>query len=75
MRPKDIVIEAMQRRDWAQVRTIYAEGLATGLAAFMQTAPKWEAWDAGHLAIGRMVARDGERRVVGWAALSPVPDT
>ncbi len=69
------VIEPMQRQDWAQVRAIYGEGLATGLAAFTKSPPKWMAWDTGHLDIGRTVARDSAGAVLGWSALSPVPDT
>lgn len=68
------VIEEMRRRDWAQVRAIYGEGLATGLAAFTRTPPRWQAWNAGHLAVGRTVARDTAGRVLGWSALAPVPD-
>lgn len=63
------------RRDWKQVRVILAEGLATGLAAFRLTPPLWRDWTAGHLEIGRIAARTPEGRMLGWAALSPVPDT
>lgn len=68
------VIEEMQRQDWRQVRAIYGEGLATGLAAFMLTPPVWKVWDTGHLALGRIVARDEKGAVLGWSALAPVPD-
>ena len=61
----------MKTGDWEQVRSIYLEGIATGHTTFEQDAPSWEKWDAGHLAIARLVARHGER-VLGWAALSPV---
>ena len=70
------LIEDMANRDWTQVRAIYREGLATGLAAFALRPPSWKAWDSGHLPVGRLVARaidDGA--IVGWAALAPVPDT
>lgn len=67
-------IEEMQRSDWSQVRAIYGEGLATGLAAFMLTPPRWPAWDAGHLSLGRTVARGADGAVLGWSALAPVPD-
>ncbi len=67
-------IDTMIRKDWVQVRTIYGQGLATGLAAFMSVPPIWKAWDAGHLNIGRIVARDSTGRVLGWSALAPVPD-
>lgn len=71
----EFTIEAMLEGDWPDVRRIYAEGLRTGLAAFAARAPQWEGWDRGHLQTGRLVARDGEGRTAGWAALSPVPDT
>lgn len=67
-------IEEMQRRDWPQVRAIYGEGLATGLAAFMLTPPRWAAWNARYLDFGRTVARGADGRVLGWSALAPVPD-
>ena len=73
------VLQDMRREDWKQVRDLYAEGLATGLAAFMTTPPGWTDWDDGHLEIGRLVARasedDGDGKILGWAALAPVPDT
>ena len=68
-------IDGMRRQDWAGVRAIYAEGLATGLTAFTTTPPRWEQWDDGHLALGRLVARDDTGALSGWAALAPVPDT
>lgn len=68
-------IEDMQRDDWDRVRALYAEGLATGLAAFTTDPPGWEDWDRGHLDIGRLVARAHDGTVTGWAALAPVPDT
>jgi phosphinothricin acetyltransferase len=68
-------IGEMSERDWANVRRIYAEGLATGLAAFTTTPPGWKDWDAGHLALGRLVARSDDGAVSGFAAMAPVPDT
>ena len=65
----------MRRGDWTAVRAIYGEGLATRLAAFMTSPPRWGAWNAGHLEVGRLVARGGDGEVLGFAALSPVPDT
>jgi len=66
-----VVIESMRAEDWTDVRNIYEEGIATGQATFETSVPEWEQWDAGHLAICRLVARAGDD-VVGWAALSPV---
>jgi phosphinothricin acetyltransferase len=66
-----LTISPMLPADWPAVRRIYAEGIASGRATFDTELPDWEAWDAGHLARPRLVAReDGE--VVGWAALGPV---
>jgi phosphinothricin acetyltransferase len=66
-----VVIEEMRADDWARVRAIYAEGIATGDATFEIDAPSFETWDAAHLRACRLVARiDGE--IAGWAALSPV---
>jgi len=68
-------IDDMRKEDWKQVRSIYREGLATGLAAFVLNPPTWKDWDIGHLTVGRLVARAGDGAIVGWAALAPVPDT
>lgn len=65
-------IEPMKRDDWKEVHTIYAEGIATKIASFIEKAPAWEEWDAAYLSIGRFVARGPNDEVIGWAALSPV---
>lgn len=66
-----IAIRPMLPADWAAVEAIHREGIATGDATFEAEPPMWEAFDAGKLDVGRLVAVDGGR-VVGWAALSPV---
>ena len=66
----DLRIEPMSPGDWPQVRTIYEQGIATGLGTFETVAPSWEDWNAARLPHSRLVAR--EQAVVGWAALSPV---
>lgn len=68
-----LVIDTMQPTDWAEVRAIHEEGIATGHSTFETSSPSWESWDAEHLNHCRLVARSGDR-VVGWAALSPVSD-
>ena len=70
-----VAIETMRDSDWPEVRAIYRAGLRTGVAAFVKNPPSWKAWDRGHLAVARLVVRDGEGRTVGWAALAPAPDT
>jgi len=66
----DIRIEPMTPEDWPAVRTIYEQGIATGVATFETDVPSWEAWDAGHRTEHRLVARDGDGRVLGWVAVS-----
>ncbi len=56
---------------WDQVRAIYLEGIATGLATFETEAPSWEVWDSSHLPQCRLGGWAGEK-LLGWAALSPV---
>jgi L-amino acid N-acyltransferase YncA/2-polyprenyl-3-methyl-5-hydroxy-6-metoxy-1,4-benzoquinol methylase len=69
-----IGVRAMELGDWPAVRTIYEAGIASGNATFETTTPSWENWDQSHLADHRLVATDPDGQVVGWAALSPVPD-
>lgn len=68
---KDYVVDQMREEDWAQVRGIYLEGIATSQATFEAEVPIWEKWNAEHLPYGRLVARSGEN-IKGWCALSPV---
>ena len=68
-----MALRSMTPEDWPSVRRIYEEGIATGDATFETSAPSWEKWDAGHLAIGRLVA-ESDGQVAGWAALSGVSD-
>jgi phosphinothricin acetyltransferase len=61
----------MTAADWPQVSRIYREGIATGVATFERYAPTWEQWDAAHLPMCRLVARQSNE-VVGWVALTPI---
>jgi phosphinothricin acetyltransferase len=65
----DFEINRLTKRHWPQVRAIYQEGIATGLATFETTVPSWERWSGGHLSCCRLVAEEKEA-VKGWAALS-----
>ena len=67
-----VTIDTMLPSDWEQVRKIYLQGIATGLATFEQSAPEWPAWDAARLPAPRLVARCEDGSLAGWAALSPV---
>lgn len=67
----EIAVESFREADWPEVRSIYLEGIATGIATFETEAPSWEKWDAGHLAKPRLKAVSSGA-MAGWAALSPV---
>ncbi len=67
-----MLIRPLTEDDWPAVAEIYRQGVETGNATFETKVPRWEAWDASHLASCRLVAEDGA--VVGWAALSPVSE-
>ncbi len=69
--PADVTVRALEPGDWAAVRRIYAEGIATGIATFETTVPSRAGLDAKWLPGHRWVAeRDGQ--VVGWAAATRV---
>ena len=67
-------IEPMTPDDWAAVRRIYVEGIATGDATLEREAPDWDHFDRSHRSDCRLVARrsdpDAEGGILGWAALS-----
>ena len=71
MKATKFIIENMRDDDWEAVKKIYEEGIATGNATVDTDAPTWELWNSSHRLDCRLVAKEG-RRVVGWAALSPV---
>jgi phosphinothricin acetyltransferase len=69
-----IHISAMTSDDWLVVETIYWQGIRTGKATFAVRPPaSWQEWCAGKLNACSLVARV-DRRVVGWAALSPISE-
>jgi phosphinothricin acetyltransferase len=57
--------------DWPAVARIFEQGIATGNATFERAAPSWEQWSAARCPEPRLVARDHESGVIGWAALTP----
>lgn len=66
--PADVTVRALEPRDWAAVRRIYAEGIATGNATFETEVPDRRELDRSWLPGHRWVAEiDG--LVVGWTAL------
>src|SRR3954470_1923548 len=57
-----------------QVLDVYRLGIATGDATFEAEPPSWEQFRATRLSGHRYVALDGDGRVLGWVACSPVSD-
>ena len=69
----EIQLRKLEPSDWAAVRAIYLEGIATGQATFETEAPDWAEWDATHLPVARISAlRPASAHVIGWAALGHV---
>lgn len=61
----------MLQTHWDDVKPIYEEGIATGIATFDTEAPDWDIWDGIHLENCRLIAFV-KNNVVGWAALCAV---
>jgi phosphinothricin acetyltransferase len=74
MSTEAVTITAMLPGHAEQVLAIYQLGIDGGDATFETTAPSWEAFDATRLPEHRLVAVDGDGRVLGWAAVVPVSD-
>jgi len=61
----------MKAEDWAEVKRIYAEGIATGDATLEREAPDFSHFDRSHRHDCRLVARGGPGgSVLGWTALT-----
>ncbi|CCH33119.1 GNAT family N-acetyltransferase [Actinosynnema sp. NPDC047251] len=69
--PPDVPVRAMTEDDWADVRRIYGEGIATRNATFEAEVPSRRTLDAKWLPDHRWVAEVGGR-VAGWGAATPV---
>jgi L-amino acid N-acyltransferase YncA len=67
-----ITIDEMKPDDWSAVREIYRAGLDTGQASFETELPDWEKWAAKYPEPFRLVARDENGNVHGWAALTAI---
>jgi L-amino acid N-acyltransferase YncA len=64
-------IEPMTDADWPEVRRIYAEGIATGMATLEREAPDWNHFDHSHRHDCRLVARSvAGGPILGWTALT-----
>jgi len=70
---KMIEIRPILDSDWERIKTIFEEGIETGLATFETKAPDWKTWNSDHLSECRLLAHEGAE-ILGWAALSQVSD-
>lgn len=64
-------VRILTERDWPQVRTIYAAGIAAGDATFELEPPDWTEFDDRHLPAHRFVACGRDDAMLGWAVVSP----
>ncbi|MDB6167626.1 MAG: GCN5-related N-acetyltransferase [Verrucomicrobia bacterium] len=71
-----VEIQTMGAADWAAVRAIYEEGIATGHATFAPAAPEnFPDFSEGRRMDCALVAKaPGDGMVLGWATLAPVSD-
>ena len=64
-------IEAMTDDDWPEVRRVYAQGIATGVATLESETPDWNHFDHSHRHDCRLIARERSGGpVLGWTALT-----
>jgi L-amino acid N-acyltransferase YncA len=66
----NIIISAMEKKNWPQVEAIYLAGIKAKNATFETVSPGWDKWNEAHLEICRFVLKQDEN-IIGWAALSP----
>lgn len=67
----NISIDRLVEADYPEVRSIFQQGIETGLATFETQAPEWHDWDQRFWEASRIVARVHDK-IVGWGALSSV---
>ena len=69
----EVTIRLLGPTDWSGVKTIFAEGIATGHATFEAEPPStWEGFDSGKVPHSRFVAVGANGEILGWVAASPV---
>jgi L-amino acid N-acyltransferase YncA len=69
----DNEVRPFRDEDWPAVRSIYAQGIATGNATFETGVPPFDRWTATHSPEYRFVATR-DRDIIGWVAAAPVSD-
>ncbi len=64
-------LRSLSSSDWPLIKSIYEEGLATGMATFETKAPpSWEAWDLKYLTPCRW-GMEENGQLQAWIALTP----
>ena len=67
-----VTLKPISFQHFNQIIDIYAQGIATGIATFQNSANlEWSEWDKSHLQNCRIGAFE-ENIMLGWAALTPV---
>jgi L-amino acid N-acyltransferase YncA len=66
-----VLLEPLTAQDWPYAARIYEAGIAGGNATFESGAPDWSDWAPARQGYPAILARAGDGRVLGWAALSP----
>lgn len=68
-----LTFRPMVEADWPDIRRIYAEGIATGIATFEETPPEtWAAFIQPKRPEACLVACDATGAIAAWAVLIPV---
>lgn len=68
-----LAFATMVEADWPDVRRVYAEGIATGMATFESAPPEtWGDFIRTKVAACALTVRDGSGMLAGWAVLIPV---
>lgn len=62
---------SINKKNYAQVATIYKEGILTTIATFETEVPDWEIWNKKYLPFGRIAIHENDK-IIAWASLSAV---
>ena len=71
LKMNEVSIRLMQDEDSSTVLSIFAEGIATGIATFETKCPTWNEFNQRFLKSPRLVA-ENKGQIIGWVVLSPV---
>jgi phosphinothricin acetyltransferase len=69
-----ITVRALESSDGMKVLAIYADAIKGAHATFETNVPTWSEWNRAHLPMHRFVAVEGQKKIMGWTALSKVSE-